>query len=45
MISIPKGTKDVLPEESFKWHYIEDKIRKITSEFSFKEIRTPDVSV
>lgn len=41
MINIPKGTKDVLPEESYKWHYVEDKIRKITSAYGYKEIRTP----
>lgn len=41
MINIPKGTKDVLPQESYKWHYIENIIRKITEEFCIKEIRTP----
>lgn len=41
MISLPKGTKDVLPEQSYKWHYIEEKIRHITEIFGFKEIRTP----
>ena len=24
MIQKPKGTKDVLPEESFKWKYVEN---------------------
>lgn len=41
MIRIPKGTKDVLPEESYKWHYVEDQIRKVTSLYNIKEIRTP----
>lgn len=41
MIRIPKGTKDVLPEESFKWHYVEDKIREVTRLYDIKEIRTP----
>ncbi len=41
MINIPKGTKDVLPQNSYKWHYIENMARKITKEFGFKEIRTP----
>ena len=27
MINIPKGTKDVLPEESYKWHYVEKIVR------------------
>lgn len=41
MINIPKGTKDVLPQESYKWHYIEGKVREIANEFNLKEIRTP----
>lgn len=41
MINIPKGTKDVLPQESYKWHYVENIVRKITDDFGFKEIRTP----
>ena len=41
MISIPKGTKDVLPQESYKWHYIENKVRKVALDFNIKEIRTP----
>jgi len=41
MIVIPKGTKDVLPEESYKWHYIEGKIREITRLYNLSEIRTP----
>lgn len=41
MINIPKGTKDVLPEESYKWHYIESKIREVARLFNLSEIRTP----
>lgn len=41
MINIPKGTKDVLPLESYKWHYVENIIRQITQEFCIREIRTP----
>ncbi len=41
MINIPKGTKDVLPFESYKWHYIENKARKIASLYGVSEIRTP----
>lgn len=41
MISIPKGTKDVLPAESYKWHYIEDLVRRTASDFGWQEIRTP----
>lgn len=41
MINIPKGTKDVLPEDSYKWHYVESKIKEVTEIFNLKEIRTP----
>ena len=41
MINIPKGTKDVLPQESYKWHYIESKVKKVSLDFNIKEIRTP----
>ena len=41
MINIPKGTKDVLPEEAYKWHYVEKTAREIASLYSLKEIRTP----
>lgn len=41
MINIPKGTKDVLPGESYKWHYVEKLIRETASTFGWREIRTP----
>lgn len=41
MISIPKGTKDVLPSEAYKWHFIENTARKIAALYNLKEIRTP----
>jgi histidyl-tRNA synthetase len=37
----PKGTKDVLPKEITKWHYIEKIIRETCNLFNFSEIRTP----
>lgn len=41
MINIPKGTKDVLPQESYKWHYVEELARKTAKDFCASEIRTP----
>lgn len=41
MINIPKGTKDMLPSEAYKWHYVEAKARETARLFGFKEIRTP----
>ncbi|HZX47371.1 MAG TPA: histidine--tRNA ligase [Clostridia bacterium] len=40
-IKAPRGTRDVLPGESYKWHYVEDMFRKICSQFGYCEIRTP----
>lgn len=37
----PKGTKDVLPLESYKWHSLEGMIRDIAAKYGFLEIRTP----
>jgi histidyl-tRNA synthetase len=37
----PKGTKDVLPSESGRWQYIENKARDICARFGYREIRTP----
>ena len=41
IIKAPKGTMDVVPDQSYKWQYIENKIREITKEFAISEIRTP----
>lgn len=40
-VKAPKGTKDVLPQESYKWQYIENLVRKITALAGYREIRTP----
>lgn len=37
----PKGTKDVLPSEVYKWHYVEGIIREICALHGYREIRTP----
>ena len=41
MINIPKGTKDVLPQDSYKWQYVESTAREVAGLFNLKEIRTP----
>ncbi len=41
MIKTIAGTKDTLPGEIVKWRYLEDLVRKVMSEFNYKEIRTP----
>ena len=37
----PKGTKDLLPAQVYKWHYVESKFAEICKTYGFKEIRTP----
>lgn len=37
----PKGTQDVLPSESYKWHTIEKSARETAEKYGFKEIRFP----
>jgi histidyl-tRNA synthetase len=41
MIKSQRGTKDLLPEETVKWQYVEDKIRETVRLFNYKELRTP----
>jgi histidyl-tRNA synthetase len=40
-INIPRGTQDILPGESEKWQYIEEKARELCTRFQYQEIRTP----
>ena len=40
-ITVPRGTCDVLPVDSYKWNYIENIAREIANRFGFREIRTP----
>ncbi len=41
LINAPKGTKDILPGQVYKWHYIEAAFREACSRYVIKEIRTP----
>ncbi len=41
MITKPRGTEDVLPEESGLWQYIENTARDVCGRFGYREIRTP----
>ncbi|WP_088810033.1 MULTISPECIES: histidine--tRNA ligase [Listeria] len=40
-IQLPRGTRDILPEEVQKWHFLEDKFREICENYRYEEIRTP----
>ena len=39
LTNAPKGTKDMLPEQAYKWHYVEEKFADICRKYGFKEIR------
>ena len=40
-IIAPKGTKDTLPSQVYRWHYVEKKFSEICEKYGYKEIRTP----
>ena len=42
LTNAPKGTKDTLPREVYKWHFVEDAFRNMCRRYGFKEIRTPE---
>ena len=37
----PRGTRDILPKEVYKWHYVENKFREICALYGYEEMRTP----
>ena len=41
LIQRPKGTKDLLPEDTFKLQYIEENIKNVLENYGFGEIRVP----
>ena len=41
LTNAPKGTKDILPNQVYKWHYVENAFREACGKYVFKEIRTP----
>lgn len=37
----PRGTKDILPDSIYKWHFVEKTIHEVMNYYSYYEIRTP----
>lgn len=37
----PKGTEDLLPQNSYQWQYVEQQFNKVCDSFGYKEIRVP----
>ncbi|MBC2262905.1 histidine--tRNA ligase [Listeria booriae] len=40
-MKLPRGTRDILPGEVEKWHYVERVFQSICERFQYEEIRTP----
>lgn len=41
MMKRPKGTLDILPEETGKWRFVQQKFADVCRRFGYQEIRTP----
>ena len=41
MIQRPKGTRDLLPEDTYKWQELEANLKEVLEGFGFEEIRVP----
>ena len=41
MIKAQKGTKDILPKDSYKWQFMEQKAIEVFQRANFQELRTP----
>ena len=40
-IQAPRGTRDVLPADSYRWQYLESKMRQAAALAGYREVRTP----
>jgi histidyl-tRNA synthetase len=38
---VPRGTYDILPDESYKWQFMTNVFREVAGEFNYREIVTP----
>ena len=41
LTNAPKGTRDMLPDQAYKWHHIEKAYAELCRRYGFEEIRTP----
>ena len=40
-IEAVRGTKDVLPQDSYKWRFVEKTAQQVAADFGFREVRFP----
>ncbi|MFQ6132146.1 MAG: histidine--tRNA ligase [Armatimonadota bacterium] len=38
---VPKGTRDILPDDAREWQFAEERFREVCRRFGYQEIRTP----
>jgi histidyl-tRNA synthetase len=38
---VPRGTRDILPGEVERWHWLEERTRGVLSRYGYREVRTP----
>ncbi|MDR0853648.1 MAG: histidine--tRNA ligase [Clostridiales Family XIII bacterium] len=43
LTAAPKGTKDILPDQIYKWQFVEKKFRELAEKYGYKELRTPTI--
>lgn len=41
LTNAPKGTKDMLPQDAYKWKYVRDEFAGMAEKYGFKQIATP----
>jgi len=41
LINAPKGTRDVLPDQAYKWHFVEKAFQELSGLYGFREMRNP----
>lgn len=41
LTNAPKGTKDMLPQEAYKWRYVRTEFAKLADRYGFRQIDTP----
>jgi len=44
-LQTPKGTKDYLPPEAERYHYVEKKLREVFKLWGYQEIRSPAIEL
>lgn len=37
LTNAPKGTKDMMPDQAYKWHYLEKNFAEICEKYGFME--------